>query len=106
MLWHVKHLPLLHIDILVPSPILGLANAPIVETKFLELAMSFLDFSPRIPLCTFSILLRTHTISETKGLCSPYWLEIDLDLELEPTCMGEIVALVALNIILQETPGI
>ena len=40
---------------LVPSPILGLANAPIVETKFLELAMSLLDFSPRIPLGTFSI---------------------------------------------------
>ena len=32
---------------LVPSPILGLANAPIVETKFLELAMSLLDFSTR-----------------------------------------------------------
>ena len=42
---------------LVPSPILGLANAPIVETKFLELAMSLLDFSPRIPLGAFSILL-------------------------------------------------
>ena len=42
---------------LVPSPILGLASAPIVETKFLELAMSLLDFSPRIPLGTFSILL-------------------------------------------------
>ena len=42
---------------LVPSPILGLANAPIVETKFLELAMSLHDFSPRIPLGTFSILL-------------------------------------------------
>ena len=41
---------------LVPSPIVGLANAPIVETKFLELAMSLLDFSPRIPLGTFSIL--------------------------------------------------
>ena len=38
-------------------PILGLANAPIVETKFLELAMSLLDFSTRIPLGTFSILL-------------------------------------------------
>ena len=37
-------------------PHLGLANAPIVETKFLELAMSLLDFSPRIPLGTFSIL--------------------------------------------------
>ena len=46
---------------LVPSPILGLANAPIVETKFLELAMSLLDFSPRIPLGTFSILLLTTT---------------------------------------------
>ena len=44
---------------LVPSPILGLANAPIVEAKFLELAMSLLDFSPRIPLGTFSILLTT-----------------------------------------------
>ena len=44
---------------LVPSPILGLASAPIAETKFLELAMSLLDFSPRIPLGTFSILLCT-----------------------------------------------
>ena len=47
---------------LVPSPILGLANAPIVETKFLELAMSLFDFSPRIPLGTFSILLPTEMI--------------------------------------------
>ena len=46
---------------LVPSLILGLANAPIVETKFLELAMSLLDFSPRIPLGTFSILLVKHS---------------------------------------------
>ena len=38
-------------------PHLGLAKAPIVETKFLELAMSLLDFSPLIPLGTFSILL-------------------------------------------------
>ena len=37
--------------------ILGLASAPIVETRFLELAMSLLNFSPRIPLGTFSILL-------------------------------------------------
>ena len=37
-------------------PIWGLANAPIVETKFLELVMSLLDFSPRISLGTFSIL--------------------------------------------------
>ena len=32
---------------LVPSPFLGLAYAPIVETSFLELAVSYLDFSPR-----------------------------------------------------------
>ena len=37
-------------------PILGLASAPILETKFPELVMSLLDFSPRIPLGTFSIL--------------------------------------------------
>ena len=37
--------------------ILGLACAPIVETRFLELAMSLLNFSPRIPLGTFLILL-------------------------------------------------
>ena len=42
-------------------PILGLANAPIVETKFLELAMSLLDFSSRIPLGTFSILLNARS---------------------------------------------
>ena len=54
--YHARHVayPSGH---LVPSPILGLANAPIVETEFLELAMSLLDFSPRIPLGTFSILL-------------------------------------------------
>ena len=37
--------------------IVGLACAPIVETRFLEVAMYLLDFSPRIPLSTFSILL-------------------------------------------------
>ena len=44
---------------LVPSPILGLACAPIVETRFLKLSMSLIDFSPGIPLGTFSILLDT-----------------------------------------------
>ena len=44
---------------LVPSPIVGLA-CPIVETRFLELAMSLLNFSPRIPLGTFSILLKAN----------------------------------------------
>ena len=54
---------------MVPSPILGLADAPIVETKFLELAMSLLDLSPRIPFGTFSILLvkaRNTTLEEAK----------------------------------------
>ena len=41
---------------LVPSPIVGLACAPIVGTRFLELVMSLLEFSSRIPLGTFSIL--------------------------------------------------
>ena len=45
---------------LVPSPIVGLACAPI-ETRFLELAMSLLVFSPRIPLGTFSILLSIYS---------------------------------------------
>ena len=49
---------------LVPSPILGLANAPIVETKFLEFAMSLLDFSSRIPLGTFSIFPSIITSSK------------------------------------------
>ena len=40
---------------LVLSPFLGLACAPIVETRFLELSMSLLDFSPWIPVGTFSI---------------------------------------------------
>ena len=48
-------------DQLITTDGLGLANASIVETKFLELAMSLLDFSPRIPLGTFSILLFTTT---------------------------------------------
>ena len=52
---------------LVPSPILGLANAPIVETLFLELAMSLLDFLPRIPLGTFSILLYTNILTVISG---------------------------------------
>ena len=50
---------------LVPSPIVGLACAPIVETRFLKLAMSLLDFSPRIPLCTFSNLLLRSILLRT-----------------------------------------
>ena len=56
---------------LVPSPILGLANAPIVETKFLEFAMSLLDSSPRIPLGTFSILLQTEITCHPK-----FWIHV------------------------------
>ena len=58
---------------LVPSPILGLANAPIVETKFLELAMSLLDFSPRIPLGTFSILLIKEVLIVLRWAISAPW---------------------------------
>ena len=39
-----------------------LACAPIVETRFLELAMSLLDFSPWITLGTFSILLGSASL--------------------------------------------
>ena len=46
-------------------PFLGLAFAPI-ETRFLELAMSLLDFSPWIPLGTFSILLKKDNSSVTR----------------------------------------
>ena len=49
----------------------GLANVPIVETKFLELAMSLLDFSPRIPLGTFSILILY--ITQTAPWCWNIW---------------------------------
>ena len=41
---------------LVSSPFLGPAFAPVLETSFPELAVSFLDFSPWIPLGIFSIL--------------------------------------------------
>ena len=63
---------------LVPSPILGLANAPIVETKFLELAMALLDFSPRIPLGTFSILLLTNYTSNSYAtiIVSIWWIAV------------------------------
>ena len=47
----------------VPSPFLELACAPIVETRFLELAMSLLDFSHWIPLGSFSILLQRTCIT-------------------------------------------
>ena len=49
---------------LVPPPYLGLACAPIVETRFLELAISSLIFSPLIPLGTFSILLALGRVQQ------------------------------------------
>ena len=57
---------------LVPSPIVGLACAPIVETRFLDLAMSLLEFSPRIPLGTCSILLKAKKTE--KGILVIYHL--------------------------------
>ena len=45
---------------LVPSPIVGLACSPIVETRFFELAKSLLDFLPRIPLGTSRFCLNTY----------------------------------------------
>ena len=59
-------------------PILGLANAPIVETKFLELAMSLLDFSPRIPLGTFSILLTCIFLHAHLNLCRVSFISMQL----------------------------
>ena len=41
----------------VVKTVLGLDRALIVETRFLEFAVSLLDFSPLIPLGTLSILL-------------------------------------------------
>ena len=52
---------------LVPSPFLKLACAPIVETRFLELAMSLLDVSPWIPLGTFSIFFSTFCVGTRVG---------------------------------------
>ena len=49
---------------LVPSHILGLVYDPIVETSFHELAVSFLDFSPSIPLGTSSIFFFTILIQK------------------------------------------
>ena len=57
---------------------LGLANAQIVETKFLELAMSLLDFSPRIPLGTFSILLIIYALRVPIFMTSPLGVAVGL----------------------------
>ena len=51
-------------DIWFPPPLLRLACVPIVETRFLELAVSLLDFSPWIPLDICSFLLRNTQDSE------------------------------------------
>ena len=76
---------------LVPSPILGLANAPIVETKFLELAMSLLDFSPRKPLGTFSILLND---------------DFNITIRITDTVDGDLPPLVLMVVYFSEFPAI
>ena len=54
-----RHIPsIFYLEIKIfPFPFLRLAYAPIVETRFPELVVSLLDFSPWIPLGTFSSLL-------------------------------------------------
>ena len=64
-----------HSGHLVPSPFVGLACAPIVETRFLELALSLLDFSPWIPSCTFSILLRICDIYLKTASIFLFWFK-------------------------------
>ena len=44
---------------------LGFSSAKIAETRFLELAMSLLDFSPWIPLDIFSIVLLVEKGNKT-----------------------------------------
>ena len=60
-----------HITKFPPFWDLLFANAPIVETKFLELAMSLLDFSTQIPLGTFSILLYHYPCTTAGGQFVP-----------------------------------
>ena len=55
-------------------PLLELAYAPIVETSFLEFAVSFLDFSPWISLGTFSILLWSR-LCRIMNISTPYCSE-------------------------------
>ena len=57
---------------LVPSHFWDLLCAPVVETRFFELAMSLLDFSPWIPLGTFSISLLNFA-SIVLGKDTIYW---------------------------------
>ena len=62
-------------------PLFGLANVPIVETSFPELAVNFLDFLPWKPLPTFSILLvSVHALLDITWSFSIWiiWLDISL----------------------------
>ena len=52
---------------LVPSPVVGFACTSNAETRFLELAISELDFSPRKLLGTLSILLIDVTEEALQG---------------------------------------
>ena len=58
-LWHAskESLPFRTSGSAPPPPLLGLVCPQIGESKFYELALALLDFSPWMPLGTFSILL-------------------------------------------------
>ena len=58
-----------------------------VETKFLELAMSLLDFSPWIPLGTFSILL-SPVIAEDGSILKETYVSTISTIQFNPTLKG------------------
>ena len=68
--WHASR-ERLHLRTPGSVPILGFANAPIVEIKILELAMSLLDFSPRIPLPILRLNIAYFAVAEG-------WLLLDI----------------------------
>ena len=60
------------------SPFLGLICGSIVETRFLDFAVSLLDFSPWIPLGTLSILLCLNYMC-SRWFCKPpppFWCSV------------------------------
>ena len=103
----IEHLQLVrHSRHLVPSPIVGLACAPIVETKFLEPALSLLDFSHRIPLGTFSISLTIKVIPMSLVIYNIFLTAAGLDRYCTCTYFSKIHILVklALHICTQNLP--
>ena len=90
---------------LVPSPISGLACAPIVETRFLGRAMSLLDFSPRIPLGTLSILLLDRIYDSSNKVLYIYSRSIALRKtvwSLIDECVTELVNPVCVSVIKED----